>query len=139
MENNESKPVAKKRTTRGRNRGLGDTIEAITEATGIKAVVDWFSEATGIDCGCDARKEKLNKLFSYKKVECLTKVEYDWLTGFFALNTKQLSPEQQNYIAVAHARVFNHNLHKPCTCSPKQWQQFINDLKKVWVEYTPAE
>jgi hypothetical protein len=51
---------------------LGDTIEQITTATGIKAAVDWFSEATGVDCGCDARKEKLNKLFRYRKPECLT-------------------------------------------------------------------
>ena len=38
-------------------KGFGDTIEAITEATGIKAVVEVFSKATGIDCGCDKRKE----------------------------------------------------------------------------------
>ena len=39
---------------RGRKKaiGLGDTIEAITEATGIKKVVDIISDITGIDCGC---------------------------------------------------------------------------------------
>ena len=42
---------------------LGDTIEKITEATGIKAVVEKASEITGKDCGCEERKEKLNKLF----------------------------------------------------------------------------
>lgn len=46
------------------NKGLGDTIETITKATGIKAVVEGI---TGGDCGCDKRKEKLNKLFPYKK------------------------------------------------------------------------
>ena len=45
-------------------KGLGDTIESITEATGIKAAVEMFSKATGIDCGCDERKAKLNELFS---------------------------------------------------------------------------
>ncbi len=43
-----------------KSEGLGDTIEKITTATGIKAAVEMFSKATGIDCGCDARKEKLN-------------------------------------------------------------------------------
>lgn len=40
---------------------LGDKIEKITKATGIKYVVDKISEATGKDCGCNKRKEKLNK------------------------------------------------------------------------------
>ena len=39
---------------------LGDTIEKITSATGIKAVVDIVSKATNVDCGCPERKEALN-------------------------------------------------------------------------------
>ena len=48
------------------SKGLGDTIEKITVATGIKQVVDTVSEVTGKDCGCKARKEKLNKMFPYE-------------------------------------------------------------------------
>lgn len=40
--------------------GLGDMIELITTATGIKAVVNKVSDATGKDCGCTKRKEMLN-------------------------------------------------------------------------------
>ena len=32
-----------------------------------------------MDCGCEARKEKLNKLFPYKKIECLNAEEYETL------------------------------------------------------------
>lgn len=39
-----------------RSKGLGDTIEKITKATGIKKVVD----SLDVDCGCDKRKESLN-------------------------------------------------------------------------------
>ena len=39
---------------------LGDTIEKITSATGIKTVVDALSKATNVDCGCPKRKEALN-------------------------------------------------------------------------------
>jgi hypothetical protein len=39
---------------------LGDTIEKITSATGIKKVVDVVSAATDVDCGCPKRKEALN-------------------------------------------------------------------------------
>ena len=50
-----------------RSRGLGDTIEKFTKATGIKKVVDKVGKVTGRDCGCNKRKEKLNKIFPYKK------------------------------------------------------------------------
>ena len=44
--------------------GLGDTIAAITEATGIDKVV---KAVVGEDCGCKERREKLNKRFPYRK------------------------------------------------------------------------
>jgi len=45
--------------------GLGDTVELLTTITGIKAAVDAYSKATGKDCGCSGRKNKLNERFSY--------------------------------------------------------------------------
>ena len=48
-----------------KSKGLGDSIEKITKATGIKKVVDTVSKATGKDCGCKKRKETLNNLFPY--------------------------------------------------------------------------
>ena len=48
-----------------RSRGLGDTIEKITKATGIKKVVNKITGKK--DCGCGKRKEKLNEIFPYKK------------------------------------------------------------------------
>lgn len=43
-----------------KSKGLGDTIEKITAATGIKKVVEKVAEATGKECGCNKRKEVLN-------------------------------------------------------------------------------
>ena len=48
-----------------KSRGLGDSIEKFTKATGIKKAVDYVSEKTGKDCGCSKRKAKLNERFSY--------------------------------------------------------------------------
>jgi len=48
-------------------KGLGDSIERITEATGIKAVVQKISEAVDIPCGCEKRREALNEMFPYDK------------------------------------------------------------------------
>ena len=47
------------------SRGLGDTIEKITKATGIKTIVEKAAKAVGKDCGCGKRKEKLNNIFPY--------------------------------------------------------------------------
>jgi hypothetical protein len=48
------------------SKGLGDTIEKITKVTRIKSVVDRVAEGLNIPCGCNKRKEKLNKIFPYK-------------------------------------------------------------------------
>ena len=48
-----------------KSKGLGDTIEKITKATGIKKVVDTVSKVVNKDCGCGQRKDTLNKLFPY--------------------------------------------------------------------------
>jgi len=48
-----------------KSKGLGDTIEKITKATGIKKVVDTVSKVTGKDCGCNSRKKALNEAFPY--------------------------------------------------------------------------
>ena len=48
-----------------KSKGLGDTIEKITKATGIKKVVDKISEVTKKDCGCGQRKDVLNRFFPY--------------------------------------------------------------------------
>jgi len=49
-----------------KSRGLGDSIHKITKATGIKSVVDRGSKALGKDCGCDKRRDTLNRLIPYK-------------------------------------------------------------------------
>ena len=46
-----------------KSKGFGDTVEKFTSATGIKTVV----KATfGDNCGCNKRKEWLNKKIPYK-------------------------------------------------------------------------
>jgi hypothetical protein len=45
-----------------KQKGLGDTVAAITKATGIEMLV---KSIFGENCGCDARQEALNKLVPY--------------------------------------------------------------------------
>jgi hypothetical protein len=49
-----------------KSRGLGDTIEKITTATGIKKVVNTLATAAKKDCGCKKRRDALNKILPYK-------------------------------------------------------------------------
>jgi hypothetical protein len=52
-----------------KSRGLGDTIEKVTKATGIKKMVDKVSEGLNIPCGCEGRRDALNIIFPYKNKE----------------------------------------------------------------------
>ena len=46
-------------------KGLGDTVERITKAAGLKKITEAISKVTGKDCGCGKRKDTLNRLFPY--------------------------------------------------------------------------
>ena len=50
-----------------RSRGLGDDIEKFTKASGIKRLVDNVSKGLNIPCGCQSRRDALNKIIPYKK------------------------------------------------------------------------
>ena len=53
--------------SKNKSKGLGDSIEKFTTATGIKKVVEKVAKATGKDCCCGARKDTLNRVFPYNK------------------------------------------------------------------------
>ena len=50
-----------------RSKGLGDTVNKFTKATGVKTFVDKVSQGLNIPCGCQQKKETLNKVFPYKQ------------------------------------------------------------------------
>jgi hypothetical protein len=114
--------------------GLGDTVEQITTATGIKAAVEMFSKATGLDCGCEERKAKLNQLFSYNRnINCLTESDYNALTDLIAPSKDTLTIEEQNVISEIYLNVFNYRL-KLSSCG-SCWKGKIDELRKVYNEY----
>tara|TARA_R110002020_G_scaffold187046_1_gene385133 strand:+ start:835 stop:993 length:159 start_codon:yes stop_codon:yes gene_type:complete len=49
-------------------KGIGDSIEQFTRTTGLKTLTEIASKAMGYeDCGCNDRKNWLNKQFPYKQ------------------------------------------------------------------------
>lgn len=110
--------------------GLGDTIEKITTATGIKAAVKWLA---GDDCGCEARKEKLNQLFRYSQPKCLTEEEYNWLTTWYGRNLHSIRPDEQKQLIAIYNRVFG--LKQQMTGCSSCIADVNNRLKKVFEAY----
>jgi hypothetical protein len=113
--------------------GLGDTIEQFTEATGIKAGVEKLAQAIGWDCGCDARKEKLNQLFPYKKINCLTEEDYEYLQGWFSMDRHSVSIMEQRRLTEVYYNVFNIRLEQ--TSCDSCWRDYISQIRKVYIEY----
>jgi predicted Zn-ribbon and HTH transcriptional regulator len=123
----ESKP---KRTRKPRSKGLGDTVEKVTKATGIDKAVKWL---VGEDCGCDKRKDKLNNLFPYRQPKCLQEEEHKYLTTFFESKTNTLAPSQQRELLNIYNRVMSTN--EQVSSCPDCWRNRIKELKKIYNEY----
>ena len=112
-----------------KSKGLGDTVAKVTKATGIDKIV---KAVVGDDCGCDKRKELLNKWFPYKKVECLTDEDYTYLGNLFEENKSTISISVQRELMAIYLRVFNEQL-QDTSCS-SCWRQYVNNLKQVYLE-----
>jgi hypothetical protein len=109
------------------SKGLGDTIAKITKATGIEKVV---KAVVGEDCGCNERKETLNKLFKYTNVECLTEDEYNKLDKYFARNTSTVDYLTQKNLLKIYNRVFSKNkMTSNCSSCVRR---MVRDLRNVY-------
>mgnify|MGYP007114332611 FL=1 len=47
-------------------RGLGDLVQLVTDATGISWLTKRIAKARGKDCGCNKRRDILNKLVPFR-------------------------------------------------------------------------
>ena len=123
--------MAKKKTTKKKSEGLGDTIAKFTKATKIDKLVKFVA---GEDCGCDKRKEKLNKLFPYNSnIKCLQEDEYNILSGWFAIERSTLTPNEQQELRKIYNRVFNKKTSSS-SCSSCV-RDMVDRLRTVYLEY----
>ena len=111
-------------------RGLGDTIEQITEATGIKKLVEFVA---GDDCGCEERKKKLNELFPYRNPNCLLEDEYNWLKETNVLSQNTFKPSEQTKLLAIYNRVFSVR-QEPTSCA-SCFRELVLKMQKVFAEY----
>lgn len=124
---------------------LGDAVEAVTKATGIKAVVDFFTPSDA-DCGCDSRRQELNEagekmlnsiknLFTKEIQRGLWKEEYDILTPIMAEWEKgDMSRPQAKKVWEIHRQVFYSSYKNFPSCG-KCIASMANELEKIYKEY----
>ena len=131
--------VKKKRVNVKQTTGLGDVVEKVTKATGIKKVVDAVSEKLGVDCGCDERKERLNKtrFFAKYNPECVDEEEYKIFKDFLENTPYILTNEYQVKILEPYNRIF-HLKQKPTGCG-SCWEGIKNHIKTLIEAYDREE
>jgi len=111
------------------SQGLGDTVEKITTATGIKKAVKFIA---GEDCGCDERKVKLNQMFRYKKPECLSETEFQLIKAAVDSKKNKFTPTEQEMYKDIYERIFKTKVDcTPCSFAKVVWK----DLTAVYNEY----
>lgn len=94
--------------------GLGDVVEKITEATGIKKLV---KAIVGDDCGCDEKREKFNKAVNWrtKKVNCISEEDYKWTVDVSLKSKVRWKREDTVRLVSVYNNVFNTKI-KPTSC-----------------------
>jgi hypothetical protein len=131
MEKKTTKTTTRKRRTK-KAEGLGDSVEQVLEASGISKVAKFI---LGEDCGCEERKAKLNRMFPYKKPNCLLEHEYEFLDSFYNRERQNtISVSQQKVLSEIYQRVFNQRVQMSSSCG-SCWRDTVSKLKKVYDEY----
>jgi hypothetical protein len=110
-----------------KSKGLGDSIEKALKATGIDKVAKAF---LGDDCGCEERRDKLNKIFPYKSVRQFTEDEIKIYEDVISRTRETITGEDQAILVKLHNKVFGEN-KRPSRCTSCV-QETLAKLKKVY-------
>ena len=62
----------------------------------------------------------------------LNKQEYNSWTKFKSVKSSQINKKEQDLIAKIHSKHFNHDFYYPCSCSPKEWNRWIQDINIIY-------
>ena len=111
-----------------KSKGLGDSIEKVLKKTGIDKVA---KKVLGDDCGCEERKQALNKMFPYAKVRQFTEDEMSIYESVLPRIKGSISGADQSTLVKLYNKVFNAN-KKPSSCGSCV-QQTVAKLAKVYV------
>lgn len=95
-----------------KSKGLGDSVEKVLKATGIDKVA---KAVLGDDCGCEERKQALNRLFPYSRQ--FTEDEISIYESVLPrLESGKITGSDQHILVKLYNKVFNAN-KKTSSCS----------------------
>ena len=107
--------------------GLGDTVEKITTATGIKKAVKWLA---GEDCGCRERQKKMNEIWRYQKPKCFSEKEFELIKMAVDTKKSKFSPNEQEEYKQIYERVFNKKVNcTPCSFAKTVYKDLVSLYK----------
>jgi len=121
--------------------GLGDVIESFTKATGIKKAVKAISYSLDVDCGCDDRKERINKMLRFKPLDCFNQQEFDFLTQFYNEKTGKfkeagsIGSEDVKRLVEIHNRVSPRKTTFKGTCTSCFINSVFKPLSDMYIQY----
>ncbi len=111
-------------------KGLGDTVASITKSVGVDKLADNIAKKLGYeDCGCDERREKLNKAFRYHRPNCLEESDFVYLSEFLTESRTRVTHKEQEKLLGIYNYAFNKAL-KPTTCGGCL-KRVVNELKTL--------
>lgn len=111
-------------------KGAGDLIHKVLKKTGVDKMAKFV---LGEDCGCEERREAINKIWPFKNVKCLNEDEYIWLDKWFKDNKQTMKSEEQKKMVAIYNRVFNRKdeLSQCGACVKNK----VQELKKLYLKY----
>lgn len=117
-----------------KNKGLGDIIETVTEATGIDKLVKAIA---GDNCGCKERRDALNLKYPLRlKPRCMTKEEVEQYSNFLKERTLKLTNQQRLFICKIYSDVFQVPYYEPCVgCSASPYITMIERMDNEFKLY----
>tara|TARA_R100000781_G_scaffold111643_1_gene78270 strand:+ start:306 stop:665 length:360 start_codon:yes stop_codon:yes gene_type:complete len=108
-----------------KSKGLGDSVEKVLKATGIDKVA---KKILGDDCGCEERKQKLNKMFPYSRQ--MTEDEMKIYEEVMSRTKGTITREDQAILVKIYNKIFNAK-KKTSSCGSCV-KQTLSKLKKVY-------
>ena len=99
--------------------GLGDVVEKVTKATGIKKVVKAITDG----CGCEERRVRWNQMFSMKMTHPLTEEEYTLIKNDVDTKKNKFTAQDQERYKQIFERVFERKVQ----CTPCSFKSTIYD------------
>ncbi len=62
----------------------------------------------------------------------MTKLHYERWTEFLQNDSNQINAKEQELLARLHSIYYKHSYYLPCTCSPKTWNRWIEQVNMIY-------